>query len=367
MITPDGLVKVLDFGLAKVASVTMPSTSASPSHDGFQTRELRVESGDFSGKEWLKSASVISGTLGNMSPEQVRGEALDCRTDIFSLGAVLYEMLTARSPFDGHRAVEILQSVLNDEAAPLSAFRDDVPLELEGVVRRALAKRRDERYANVENLIADLRGLRDQLENKSAREARFVIDQGSGNTLDDSASIDLDRFSSLLAVALRHRGWLLLAGALAASIAVWDVIALQPHGLEWATAAGLLAIAAACALGYGAARPRASRTLNPTRSGAAFRGLLPFQEADRDRFYGRETDTAALFEMIRRSDFRFGVLFGESGCGKTSLLRAGLLPKLWEEGYLPIFCRSYKDPLAAALEECRKRSHVDVLEDERPQ
>ncbi|MEK6405613.1 MAG: serine/threonine-protein kinase [Acidobacteriota bacterium] len=362
MITPDGLVKVLDFGLAKVASATMPS----PSHDGFQTRDRRVESGDLSGQECVKSASAISGTLGNMSPEQVRGEALDCRTDIFSLGAVLYEMLTARSPFDGHRAIEILQAVLNDEAAPLSAFRDDVPLELEGVVRRALAKRRDERYANVENLISDLRGLRDQLENKSAREARFVIDQGTGNTLDDSASSDLDRFSSLRAGALRKRGWLLLAGALAASIAVWDVIALQPHGLEWAIAASLLAIAAACALGYVAARPTASRTLNPTRSGAAFRGLLPFQEADRDRFYGRETDTAALFEMIRHSDFRFGVLFGESGCGKTSLLRAGLLPKLWEEGYVPVYCRSYKDPLAAALEACRKRSHVNSIEGEPP-
>jgi WD40 repeat protein/tRNA A-37 threonylcarbamoyl transferase component Bud32 len=359
MITPDGLVKVLDFGLAKVASVTMPIAS----HDGFETS---VGSGDLSGHEWVESTSVVSGTLGRMSPEQVRGEALDSRSDIFSLGAVLYEMLTARSPFDGHTRVEILQSVLNDEASPLSAFRDDVPLELEGVVRRALAKRRDERYASVENLVSDLRGLRDELENKTALAARFVIDQGSKNPLDDSASIDLDRFSSLRAVALRQRGWLLLAGALAASLAVWDVIALKPQGSERAIAAVLIAIAAACALGYVAVRPKASRTQDTMPTGAGFRGLLPFQEADRDRFYGRETDTASLLEMIRHSDFRFGVLFGESGCGKTSLLKAGLLPKLWEDGYVPVYCRSYKDPLGAALDECRKLSHVIAVEGEPP-
>jgi WD40 repeat protein/tRNA A-37 threonylcarbamoyl transferase component Bud32 len=359
MITPDGLVKVLDFGLAKVASVTMPIAS----HDGFETG---VGRGDLSGHEWVKSTSVISGTLGRMSPEQVRGEALDSRTDIFSLGAVLYEMLTARSPFDGHTRVEILQSVLNDEAPPLSAFRVDVPLELEGVVRRALAKCRDERYESVENLVSDLRGLRDELENKTALAARFVIDQGSENPLDDSASIGFDRFSSLRAVALRQRGWLLLAGALAGSLAVWDVIALKPQGSERAIAAVLIAIAATCALGYVAAKPKASRTLDTTRTGAAFRGLLPFQEADRSRFYGRETDTAALWEMIRHGDFRFGVLFGESGCGKTSLLRASLLPKLWEDGYVPVYCRSYKDPLGAALDECRKLSHVIAVEGEPP-
>src|SRR4029077_17759362 len=106
--------------------------------------------------------------------------------------------------------------------------------------------------------------------------------------------------------------------------------------------------------GYAASRKSAPVPAQTLAGGTAFRGLLPFQEADRSRFYGRETETAALFELIRHGDFRFGVLFGESGCGKTSLLRAGMLPRLWEEGYVPIYCRSYKDPLTAALDECRK-------------
>lgn len=79
-------------------------------------------------------------------------------------------------------------------------------------------------------------------------------------------------------------------------------------------------------------------------SGAAFRGLLPFEEADSQTFFGRETDIGEILLMVRSSDFRFGVLTGESGCGKTSLLRAGLIPKLLEESYLPVYLRLYGDP-----------------------
>lgn len=301
-----------------------------------------------------------------MSPEQVRGEGLDQRTDIFSLGVVLYEMLTARAPFDGERPVEVFHSVLNDEPPSSGAFCDDPPLELERMVRRALAKRREERYASAEDLLRDLLALKRRLENEGDFAPRFVTDAASGSVEENGSFIERDWLATLRAVAWRHRRSLLLAGALAAAIAGWDIVSFHPQGAEWARASGLLVLAAVCALGYVAARHRAFRTCSAIPAGAAFRGLLPFQEADRDRFYGRETDTAAFFDMIRHSDFRFGVLFGESGCGKTSLLRAGLLPKLWEEGYVPVYCRSYKDPLAAALEECRKRSHVNSIEGEPP-
>lgn len=106
--------------------------------------------------------------------------------------------------------------------------------------------------------------------------------------------------------------------------------------------------------------------MSATATGAAFRGLLPFQEADQDRFYGREPATEALLNMISHSDFRFGVLLGQSGCGKTSLLRAGVLPRLWQDGYLPVYCRSYNDPVSAALEGCRKGSQVPIVEGESP-
>lgn len=362
MITPDGLAKVLDFGLTEIAA----STSPSPSRDVL----LAGYRGDGPGASielrGVPAGKMISGTPGYMSPEQVRGDGLDQRTDIFSLGVVLYEMLTARLPFNGDGPLDILHSVLNDEPPSLGASCNDPPLELERMVRRALAKRREERYASAEDLLRDLLALKRRLENKEDLEARFVKNATSENEGANATFIERDWLTTLRGVAWRHRRWLLLAGALAGAIAVWDIISFHPQGVEWARAFALLAFAAVCALSYVAARHRAFRTRNAIPAGAAFRGLLPFQEADRDRFYGRETDTAALFEMIRHSDFRFGVLFGESGCGKTSLLRAGLLPKLWEEGYVPVYCRAYKDPLAVALEECHKRSHVQAIEGEPP-
>jgi WD40 repeat protein len=112
---------------------------------------------------------------------------------------------------------------------------------------------------------------------------------------------------------------------------------------------------------------RRYRPIGPPQSrssGAAFRGLLPFQEADRDRFYGRDVETAALFDLITSDEFRFGVLFGDSGSGKTSLLRAGLTPRLWDAGYVPIHCRSYNDPMTALVEQCRRQSQLAPLEQE---
>ena len=79
-------------------------------------------------------------------------------------------------------------------------------------------------------------------------------------------------------------------------------------------------------------------------SGAAFRGLLPYEEDDTKTFFGREIDIGEILQMVRFSDFRFGVLTGESGCGKTSLLRAGLIPKLKEANDLPVYLRLYGDP-----------------------
>jgi WD40 repeat protein/tRNA A-37 threonylcarbamoyl transferase component Bud32 len=363
MITLEGLVKVLDFGLAKLASTTRLSRSSDPllTQQAGRAHETSIESGSLAG-------AVIFGTLGYMSPEQIRGEPLDRRADIFSLGAVLYEMLTARQPFDGERRPDVLHALLNDEPPPLSAFREDVPLELEGIVRSALAKDRNERYKSAEHLLSDLRALKGRLEHRAELEASFIGETKAGTDAAESHSTSTSRGRGALlrALAARYQRWLLLGSVLAASIAVWDIISLQPQGAEWARSAGLLTIAALCALGCVAGRRKTPGPIQAMPSGTAFRGLLPFQEADRSRFYGRETDTAALFEMIRHGDFRFGVLFGESGCGKTSLLKAGLLPKLWEQGYMPLYCRAYKDPLEAALEECHKRSQVNPVDGEPP-
>ncbi len=362
MVTSDALVKVLDFGIARLRSVTNPSAAhdALRAHGSIGAEDTPNESGAVLVHE-------ASGTPGYMSPEQLRGAAMDERTDIFSLGAVLYEMLTARRPFDRETRTDVFRATLNDEPPPLSSVRDDAPLELESILRRALAKDRNERYATAEDLRSDLNALKSRLEKLTDIERRFYAEsvaESATPVTDRISPADGSPGSHLQALAWRHRRGLVVTGALAASLALWAIV--QSHGPNWTAAIGFLAIAAACALGYAVAQKKAPMPMQPLPAGAAFRGLLPFQEADRSRFYGRETETASLYELIRHGDFRFGVLFGESGCGKTSLLRAGLLPRLWGEGYVPIYCRSYKNPLSAALDECRKRSQVEILEGEPP-
>jgi len=348
MITPDGLVKVLDFGLAQTASIGVQDRNDSPS--------ITRLTNEWIGRDTQSLRTTVRGTPGYLSPEQIAGEPLDGRTDIFSLGAALYEMLTGRLPFTGQEPVHMLNSILRDEPPQLSAFRDDVPLDVEDLVRRALAKDRKERHATVETFLDALRALKSGLEHEATSERSIA------------ESIERSTITSTDGTGFRpyNQQWLLVAGLLSASIAGLQIVIARPNGIEWAIPAVLLTIAILCVVARMTGKATHVDSLNTMPGGAAFRGLLPFQEADRKRFFGRDTDTAAVFEMIQHGDFRFGVLFGESGCGKTSLLRAGLLPKLWEQGYVPLYCRAYNDPLTAAMDECRKRSHTNVKEGERP-
>ena len=126
MISADGMVKVLDFGLAKVDDVTVSRPGMTP------------------------------GTVAYMSPEQVRGDPINRRTDLWSLGVVLYEMLTGTRPFRGGGEQAVLQAILHEDAAPLSTRRPETPERLSQIVTRLLRKDRDERYASASELLADL-------------------------------------------------------------------------------------------------------------------------------------------------------------------------------------------------------------------
>jgi WD40 repeat protein/serine/threonine protein kinase len=137
----DGSVKVLDFGIAKFRKQQVPLANS-------QTGTASAGN---------TKASAVAGTLGYMSPEQARGEPLDARSDIFSLGVLLFEMVTGRRPFEGETQTEMLHAILNDEAPPLSAFRQSVPLDLERIIGKALKKNRDERYQSAREMLADLR------------------------------------------------------------------------------------------------------------------------------------------------------------------------------------------------------------------
>src|SRR6266581_3347606 len=105
------------------------------------------------------------GTAFYMSPEQARGLAVDARTDIFSLGVLIYEMVAGRLPFEGSNTNEILASMLSDrEPLPLARYAREVPDELERIVSKALRKNRDERYQTSKDLLIDLRQLKAHVE-----------------------------------------------------------------------------------------------------------------------------------------------------------------------------------------------------------
>ena len=142
----DGLVKILDFGIAKLTE-TAPSEISSEAPASIKAQ---TETG------------VVMGTVGYMSPEQARGLMVDERTDVWSLGCVLYEMLTGRAPFAGATRVDTLVALLEREPAPLFEIATDMPAELRQlrrIVNKALDKDRDERYENVAEMLADLQSV----------------------------------------------------------------------------------------------------------------------------------------------------------------------------------------------------------------
>ena len=107
---------------------------------------------------------MMIGTSGYMSPEQARGLATDHRTDIFSLGCVLYECVTGSQAFNAPSAVERMHSVINDEPAPIAERAPGLPSDLVRIVRKCLAKDADERYQTMKDLAVDLRDVRRQIE-----------------------------------------------------------------------------------------------------------------------------------------------------------------------------------------------------------
>ena len=147
MLRPDGYVKVLDFGLAKLAEEAphIPIEEA-------LTRQIRTGSG------------VVIGTAGYMSPEQARGKAVDTRSDIFSLGAVIYEMLAQRKPFDGETPSDVMAAILKTDPPALSDLQPDIPPELSQMVMKTLRKDREERYQAVKDLLTDLKTFAQELE-----------------------------------------------------------------------------------------------------------------------------------------------------------------------------------------------------------
>lgn len=147
MARPDGLIKVLDFGLAKLIE---------PRPIGLGANDTEASTLD-----WGRTgAGVVMGTINYMSPEQARGLVVDARSDIFSLGVVLYEMTTGQSPFARATVADVIASILEKEPPPLTEFAPEASEAMEAVIRKALRKDRKERYQTVGELLADLKSLK---------------------------------------------------------------------------------------------------------------------------------------------------------------------------------------------------------------
>ena len=151
MIRDDGYIKVLDFGLAKISENTFLNSRTSHPDDVTYV-QIKTQAG------------IVLGTAAYMSPEQARGKDVDARTDIFSLGILLYELLTGQQPFSGETMNHTIVAIMEKEPAPLSAFGVSVPADLENIARRALAKNVEKRYQSAAHLINDLRALQRRLE-----------------------------------------------------------------------------------------------------------------------------------------------------------------------------------------------------------
>lgn len=144
MLRPDGIVKVLDFGLAKLTENSLRPASIGATNVTTQP-------------------GIVMGTVSYMSPEQARGLTVDGRSDLFSLGVVIYELLTGHAPFEGETTADVLAAVLGGEPRPLTRYAADLPIALQEITSRALAKPVEQRYQTALEISDSLKRLKEEL------------------------------------------------------------------------------------------------------------------------------------------------------------------------------------------------------------
>ena len=173
MIRPDGYLKVLDFGLAK----SLPNALAVGNAENRSEQIINTMPG------------MVMGSVHYMSPEQARGNPVDARTDVWSLGAVLYEMLAGRAAFEGATTSDTLAAVIHLEPAPLERFLPEAPQEIVRIVRKTLQKDADRRYQTSKDLLLDLKTALYDIEHEISLENKTQILPGDFHNSENATKI----------------------------------------------------------------------------------------------------------------------------------------------------------------------------------
>ena len=182
MLTPDGHAKLLDFGLAKLLE---PETSGDPAE-----KETVTET----------RAGVVLGTVAYMSPEQARGQKIDHRSDLFSLGIVLYHMAAGQLPFSGNSPIDTLHAIVYEETRPITQIRTNLPSSLQRVISRCLRKRREDRYPDAGQFVDALEAVQTEIETGISQRVSFTERLR-------------ERLGSVRDLEPKQWGWIVLAAA----------------------------------------------------------------------------------------------------------------------------------------------------------